>query len=184
MADVSRHIEKVLSKCFEVTQKDLLRDVLNYNDSMTISQVIKFFERQGVVFTKPMIQHYIRTGVIPPPEDKRRYTRTHLLMLSVLEELKGVYALEDIAVAFAGISSVDILVTQFQSLAVFAIDAWRETLDRLVGRAAEVTNNLELDNLEAQRLFESLVMMSIMTQSAVAKRTALHLGSGGLESGE
>jgi len=184
MADVSKNIEKVLSKCFEVTHKDLLRDVLNYNDSMTISQVIKFFERQGVVFTKPMIQHYIRAGVIPPPEDKRRYTRTHLLMLSVLEELKGVYALEDIAVAFAGISSVDTLIKQFQSLADFAVEAWRETLDRLVSRAAEITSSLELEDLEAQRLFESLVMLSIMTQSANAKRTALHLSSGGLDSGE
>ena len=168
--------EKILAKCFEVPHRDLLRDVMSYNDSMTISQVIKFFERQGVLFTKPMIQHYVRIGVIPPPEDKRRYSRMHLLMLAILEQLKGVCALEDIAVAFSGLTSSDETISQFQSLAVLAVEAWRGTLGRLVNKAAEAANGVGLDEPEAQRLFESFVMLGIMAQGAVAKQTALHIG--------
>ncbi|MDR1558655.1 MAG: DUF1836 domain-containing protein [Clostridiales bacterium] len=90
MADLNKSIEEILSKCPQMPQRNLLRDVMSYNDSMKISQVIKFFERQGVLFTKSMIQHYVKTGVLPPPEDKRRYTRSHLLMLAILDQLKGI----------------------------------------------------------------------------------------------
>jgi DNA-binding transcriptional MerR regulator len=72
-----------------------------YNDEMTISQVVKFFERHGIFFTKTMIQNYVRVEVLPPPADKRYYTKKHLLFLYMIDGLKNVYSLEEIKKAFA-----------------------------------------------------------------------------------
>ncbi|MDR2650206.1 MAG: DUF1836 domain-containing protein [Clostridiales bacterium] len=180
MADLIDSIQDVLSKF--PPRRDLLRDVMSYNDSMTISQVIKFFERQGVVFTKPMIQHYVKVGALPPPEDKRRYTRLHLLRLAVLQQLKEIYSLENIAAAFSGLAPVDdTLIKRFQSLAEYAAATWRETLPGLADKAAETANSMKLGEDETQKLFESLIILSIMTQSASAEQMARMLIAGANE---
>ncbi|MCL2463003.1 MAG: DUF1836 domain-containing protein [Defluviitaleaceae bacterium] len=75
---------------------DPLRNIRSYNDEMTISQVIRYFERQGIFFTKPMIQGYVRAGVIPQPKDKRYYTRPHMVLLALAENLKRGFSAEEI----------------------------------------------------------------------------------------
>ena len=180
MFDLNNDIEETISKCLQIPQRDLLRNVMSYNDSMTISQVIKYFERQGVMFTKPMIQHYVRIGVIPPPEDKRRYTRLHLLMLTIIEQLKGIYSLEDIAAAFTGLTYTDILIKQHQAFTESADAAWRKTLGTVVSKAAEAANGLGQDERETRRLFDSFVILGIMSQCAAAKQT-VHMLIGGAQ---
>ena len=178
MADLNNDLEEMLNKCLKAPHRELLRDILIYNDSLTISQVVKYFGRQGIMFTKPMIQFYVREGIIPPPESKRRYTRLHLLMLAILEQLKSVCSLEDISVALSGLAPGDMLIKRFQDLAVYAVSAWRETLEGVMEKASEAANSMNLDDEQTRRLFMSLVMLGIMTQSAAAKQTALMIGGG------
>ena len=178
MVDLNNDLEEILLKCLRAPHKEFLRDILVYNDSLTISQVVKYFERQGVMFTKPMIQYYVREGIIPPPEGRRRYSRLHLLMLAILEQVKSVCNLEDIAAALSGLPPGDSLIKQFRSLAEYAVDAWRVTLERVMRKASEAANSMELDEEQTRRLFVSLVILAIMTQSAAAKQTALIIGEG------
>ena len=175
MTDLKYEAEGIISKCLDMPQRDLLRDVMSYNDSMTISQVVKFFERQGVEFTKPMIQHYVRVGLLPPPEDKRRYTRFHLLLLTVIERLKGIFALEDIAAVLSGFAPSDGLIGLFRDMAESAVASWRETLNGLADKASETVTEMGLDGQEARRAFEAFVLLGIMSQSAAAKQTACML---------
>lgn len=70
--------------------------IATLSDELTISQVVKFFERQGKNFTKTMIQNYIRVGVLPPPLEKRHYTKNHLVLLTLIDSLKAIYSLEEI----------------------------------------------------------------------------------------
>jgi len=78
---------------------DPLRDLHNYKKEMTISQVIKFFQRKGIDFTKTMIQNYVRVGVIDPPYG-RFYIDRHMKALAMLEFLKPVYSLDEIKYIF------------------------------------------------------------------------------------
>lgn len=80
--------------------RDPLKDIHNYSGGMTISQVVRFFERQGMPFTKTMIQNYVRIGLLPPPEEKRLYGRGHLTMLALIHSLKPVFSLEEIGALF------------------------------------------------------------------------------------
>ena len=77
-------------------------DILKgYNDKMTISQAVIFFERQGYSITKTMIQNYIRVYVLPPPVNKRWYTKNHILMILLIDCLKTIYSLDEIRGLFA-----------------------------------------------------------------------------------
>ena len=68
----------------------------NYSDRMTISQVVVFFKRHGFDVTKTMIQNYVRVSVLPPPVEKRRYTKDHVLTILLIDHLKKIYSLEEI----------------------------------------------------------------------------------------
>ena len=74
---------------------DPLRDLNNYSKNLTISKVIKFFQRKGIEFTKTMIQNYVRVGAIDPP-DGRVYLERHMKALVMIELLKPVYSLDEI----------------------------------------------------------------------------------------
>ena len=69
---------------------DPLHDIHHYSPTFTIAQVIKFCEKKALPLSRPMIQNYIRDGLLPPP-NKRLYTQKHLAALVVINRLKTVY---------------------------------------------------------------------------------------------
>ena len=73
----------------------------NYSDKMSLSQVILFFERLGIVFTKTMIQNYVRIGLLTPLINKRYYGKDHIIFLALISSLKEVYSLEEIKSIFS-----------------------------------------------------------------------------------
>jgi len=171
MIDLNHEADAFISKCLDMP-RDLLRGVMSYNGSMTISQVVKFFERQGVVFTKPMIQHYVKIGLLPPPEDKRRYTRFHLLLLAVIEQLKGLFTLDEISFIFNRFSPDDRLIDLFREMTESAVAYWRETLNRLADKALETANGMGLDSEAGHGAFEAFLLLGVMSQGAAAKQAA------------
>jgi len=80
--------------------KNILTNIHNYNNEMSVSQVIRFFDSFGMDFTKTMIQNYIRVGVLPAPVRKRYYVKSHLILLAIIYELKEIYSLNEIEELF------------------------------------------------------------------------------------
>jgi len=70
---------------------DPLKDIRHFSPTMTISQVLLFFQRQGMLITRAMIQNYIRDGLLPSPVNKRHYTHKHLAALAMITRLKTVF---------------------------------------------------------------------------------------------
>ena len=68
-----------------------LSDIRHYSPKLTISQLIKFFEKKEMSLTRGMVQNYIRDGLLPPPVDKRFYTHKHIAALVVICKLKTVF---------------------------------------------------------------------------------------------
>ncbi len=105
-----------------------LKDLHNYNSEMSISQVIKFFEKQGLTFTKTMIQNYVRIGAIPPPVDKRIYRKEHLMMLVLLDSLKNVFSLDEIKITFEPFFDTDkikYVYDKYMEETIIAEEAWK-----------------------------------------------------------
>jgi DNA-binding transcriptional MerR regulator len=80
---------------------DPLSDIHHYAENLTISQVVKFFEKKELGITRPMIQNYIRDGLLPPPVNKRFYTHRHLAALVLIDYLKNVFGIGNIKEAIA-----------------------------------------------------------------------------------
>jgi len=68
---------------------DPLSDIHHYSPTLTITQVIKFCEKKSLPISRPMVQNYIRDGLLPPPI-KRQYTHKHLAALAIICKLKTV----------------------------------------------------------------------------------------------
>jgi len=90
-----------------ISKKDPLTDLRFYSDTFTISQVVKYFEKQGLAFTKTMIQNYIRVGVLPAPDDKRYYVKRHLMLLTLVDALKDIYSLDEIKKIFGTLETAE-----------------------------------------------------------------------------
>jgi len=75
---------------------DPLSRLRDYNPNLTISQVVKYFERQGMPVTKPMIQHYVRVGLLPPPAGGRYYVEEHMRRLVLIGLFRNAFGLEEI----------------------------------------------------------------------------------------
>ncbi len=88
--------DSLLELANSIIEKDNQVKIATLSDELTISQVVKFFEKQGKYFTKTMIQNYVRVKVLPPPVDKRYYTRNHLVLLAIINHLKEIYSLDEI----------------------------------------------------------------------------------------
>ena len=68
-----------------------LSDIRHYSPKLTISQLIKFFEKKELNLTRGMVQNYIRDGLLPSPVDKRFYTHKHIAALVIICKLKTVF---------------------------------------------------------------------------------------------
>lgn len=126
--------ERLLILADKIIDRDDQVKIATLSDELTISQVVKFFERQGRSFTKTMIQNYVRVGVLPPPVEKRYYTKNHLVLLTLIDNLKAIYSLEEIKTVLMPIRNNPEL---FDDDIIKAMDVYRnylamrkETLDQ------------------------------------------------------
>ena len=69
---------------------DPLHDIHHFSPNLTITSVLKFCEKKGLPISRPMIQNYIRDGLLPPPNG-RIYTHKHLAALVIIHRLKAVF---------------------------------------------------------------------------------------------
>lgn len=81
--------------------QNILKDLQQYSQKLTISQVMTFFERKGLTITRSMIQNHVRDGLIPPPLGKRYYTHKHIAALVLITKLKTVYEMNHIKAVIA-----------------------------------------------------------------------------------
>jgi len=68
-----------------------LSDIKQYSPTLKIANVLEFCKRKNLGLTRPMIQNYIRDGLLPPPVNGRQYTHKHLAALVMIDRLKTVF---------------------------------------------------------------------------------------------
>jgi len=111
---------------------DPLSDLHHYSPTLTIAQVIKFCDKKSLPISRPMIQNYIRDGLLPPPIN-RKYTHKHLAALVIICKLKTVYDIPEIKDALAPyIDEEGLPLDIYKGL----VKALNETLDRWVEHVA------------------------------------------------
>jgi DNA-binding transcriptional MerR regulator len=128
-----------------------------------------------------MIQNYVRIGLVPPPVDKRYYTKNHLILLALVDQLKEIYSLEDIKKVFAPILKdtttfeddvIDIsnIYENYISLHKQALIEWQKCLPNTLNHVnlqVETNHTTEKDKNLASSF---LLVLTLMAQSIATKQ--------------
>lgn len=166
--------EALLNLANQVIENDGKVKIVTLSDELTISQVVRFFEKQGRTFTKTMIQNYVRVGVLPPPIDKRYYTKDHLILLTLIDSLKAIYSLDEIKTVLAPILKNpevledDVIKTtdiyeNYLTLRKEALSRWKESLSGLFDNINQL---LDEDGVEVEEKDTALAFMATLTVMA------------------
>jgi hypothetical protein len=148
---------------------------------MTISQVVRFFERHGLSFTKTMIQNYVRVGIIPPPVDKRYYHKKHLILLTMIDSLKGIFSLEEIGYLFRPIMKdvetfdddiidMSVVYTKFCSLYEDYITENLVNLPIIVSDTKKRTDENNVSEGDKREAMSFLILLSLMVKTISIKK--------------
>jgi len=168
----------------DILRHDVLANISQYNEQMTLSQVVRFFERNGLAFTNTMIQNYVRVGVVPPPVEKRYYTKNHLILLTLIHHLKEIYSLDDIKRLIQPVAKdantfdddlIDMaaLYKIYEELYREAIDDWGRDLPALVEKVRErVDRSGGVSEAEKETVYFFVTVLTLMVQSIAAKQLA------------
>jgi len=168
----------------DILRHDVLANISQYNEQMTLSQVVRFFERNGLAFTNTMIQNYVRVGVVPPPVEKRYYTKNHLILLTLIHHLKEIYSLDDIKRLIQPVAKdantfdddlIDMaaLYKIYEELYREAIDDWGRDLPALVEKVRErVDKSGGVSEAEKETVYFFVTVLTLMVQSIAAKQLA------------
>lgn len=179
--DIKFDTEKIIEISNKVFQHDALENMQNYNDEMTISQVVRFFEKQGIDFTKTMIQNYVRVNVIPPPIEKRFYIKDHLILLTLINNLKNIYSLDDIKKLFTPIlkdistfdddmvdmnTIYDIYIKSYES----SIEDWKSEIPAFINKISTLVDESVVKENEKDTVHFFMTILTLMVQSIATKQ--------------
>lgn len=172
--------ESLLKLANDIIEKDDQVKIATLSDELTISQVVRFFEKQGRSFTKTMIQNYVRVGVLPPPADKRYYTRNHLILLTLIDNLKTIYSLEEIKAVLEPVRNNpdifedDLINTSdvyknYLTIRKELISKWKESLPRLFDRVDSLLEEDGINESEKNTAAAFMIALTIMAETIAMK---------------
>ena len=149
-------------------ERDLLAGLHRFASEMTISQMVVFFGRQDVRFTKTMIQNYVRIGLLPPPVSKRFYHFGHLALLTIIDACKDVLSLDEMKIFFR-FSGIDF--ENFENEREKTEIFYRQFLDLRDEIAHKMRNAYEGESADRCQS----AMFYILTSAAALKAAQVHL---------
>ncbi|MBQ1194420.1 MAG: DUF1836 domain-containing protein [Lachnospiraceae bacterium] len=104
--DIKKILEETINNIYLIEQEDIP------NIDLYMDQVTTFMERhlkdhkrndEDKILTKTMINNYAKNDLLPSPE-KKRYTKEHVLLLTLIYYFKNVMSINDIKKLLAPIS--------------------------------------------------------------------------------
>ncbi len=172
--------ESLLALANTTIDKDDDVKIATLSDELAISQVVKFFEKQGRSFTKTMIQNYVRVGVLPPPIDKRYYTRNHLILLTLIDNLKAIYSLEEIRTLLEPVRNNpeifedDIIKAKdvyknYVDMRKATLSRWKESLPKLFDDVDKLLNEDGVKEEEKNIATSFMIALTIMAETIAMK---------------
>ncbi|MCX8130795.1 MAG: DUF1836 domain-containing protein [Clostridia bacterium] len=168
--------DSLLKLADDIINKDDQVKIVTLSDELTISQVVKFFDRQGRNFTKTMIQNYVRVGVLPPPIDKRYYTKNHLILLTLIDNLKAIYSLEEIRMVLEPIRNNpeifedDIIKTtdvykNYLTMRKESLGKWKESLPQLFDKIEDLVSEDGVKDGEKNTATAFMIALTVMAET-------------------
>ncbi len=178
----------------ELAEEMSKNNMISYDDlpkyDLFLSQVIdylndKFIEEK---YTNNIVQNYIKSDVISKPEDgkKRGYTKIHLVQLVLLSYMRPLLTAEEIKkvfrLAFNDINDrTDDIISWEKAYKVFS-DIQKSSFDSFLStplfddkKLQTIIEDLELKNVDEERIRTFIIVMSLIAQASVIKKLVQRL---------
>ncbi|WML51030.1 DUF1836 domain-containing protein [Neobacillus sp. PS3-12] len=147
-----------------------------------MDQVIQLFEskfdagkrnEQDKILTKTMINNYAKGKLLFPIKNKK-YSREHLILISLIYQLKGALSINDIKITLDGVNekiiSENFQLETFYNNYLKLITKNVENFKESIKKQSEVASNFkDKENLETVLLITSLAHMSNLYRRAAEK---------------
>lgn len=154
-----------------------------------MDQVIQLFERKfsgakrtedEKVLTKTMINNYAKAGLFFPIKNKK-YSKEHLILISLIYQLKGVLSIQDIKYTLEGLNNriteedFDLagFYDSYQKLVSTNAEHFKEFVHKKMDETNEEVGNSSLNNSE--QLKRILLIAALTNLSNLYKRAAEQL---------
>lgn len=151
-----------------------------------MDQVIQLFEKKfsgakrsedEKVLTKTMINNYAKAGLLFPIKNKK-YTKEHLIMLSLIYQLKGILSINDIKYSLEeinkGVTIGDFdfysFYESYENLICKNVDYFRKHIEENISETKGVLTNFNSNNIE--EIERVLLITSLCNLSNLYKRAA------------
>lgn len=169
---------------FVLGNEILLEDIPNID--LYMDQVIQLFENTygqtkrfptDKIMTKTMINNYAKGKVFFPIENKK-YSKQHLILLSLIYQLKGALSINDIKTTLAGINNkivneqfdLESLYRSYLQLCTESNNSFKDDVEKEILNVEEKVSQLSTN--EAVYLEQVLLISSLIHKSNLYRRMA------------
>lgn len=156
------------------------------NIDLYMDQVIQLFEskfdvtkrtKEEKVLTKTMINNYAKGKVFFPIKNKK-YSKDHLILLSMIYQLKGSLSINDIKTTLQGINDkiekteldLDALYDKYLNLFSRNVSSFKENVRSKAKEVTDEIHHLEANNIE--ELEQVLLIASLIHTSNMYRKVA------------
>jgi hypothetical protein len=190
-ADISKKLDDMLKK-LELIQADEVPDIDLYMD-----QVITFMEShlgklkrmpEDKVLTKTMINNYAKNGFLPSPE-KKKYSKNHVLLLTLIYYFKKVLSISDIASLLDNVTEKHFPQDSDLGFAKIyeEVVKFQPDIVEIVKKDLEMETNLANTTFEGEKDAEELklfALLCLLSFDVYLKKTLIEMVIDGLDTGK
>lgn len=154
-----------------------------YGRGLLMFQLLDFFREHDKEITQAMIQNYIRDTLLPPPHNKRYYTKEHIILLTLINDLKSILSISDIKTLMKPIQkdpgsfeddviTIDRIYDHYLKLKTKAREYWPETVPVTIEQIEQAIGSEHANDDEARTSTLFLLVLTLVAQSATLQEIA------------
>lgn len=169
------------NEIMELTEKIINSSFINVDDipkiDLYMEQVLSFLEqemdgslrsKEEPVFTKTMVNNYTKEGILPRPQ-KKKYNKTHIIMLAYIFMLKQILSIQDIKTFFTLLEDKEQLEPLYRITCEMADDYRREYSDFVAQRIEKIDETFERHGIDDENM-KLMAFISMMAHEAMANK--------------
>jgi DNA-binding transcriptional MerR regulator len=133
------------------------------------------------ILTKTMINSYTKDGLLMPPENKKKYSKQHVVLLIIIYHLKQILSINDIrellkpilkdmTTADDDVISIEDIYSIFLDMKKIELDNCCDICNERIKTIEEKVSNVDIKDQDIAKLF--LTVITLVAQAEANKRLA------------
>jgi DNA-binding transcriptional MerR regulator len=162
---------------------DIVEFPNEYGRGLLMFQLLDFFKDHDKEITQAMIQNYIRDNLLPPPHNKRYYTKEHIILLTLINDLKSILPISDIKTLMKPIQkdphsfeddviTIESIYDHYVELKTQARENWKDTFPVTSEQIEQAVQSEKVGDDEAKTATMFLLVLTMVAQSATLQEIA------------